>query len=247
MGCWKFIKNAAKEKEPENIELRIDGEIVDDDDMWIYEWFGITATAPNAFREALNKYDGKDITVWIDSYGGNVFAAAGMYNALMEHKGSITVKIDGKAMSAASVVAMAGEKIYMSPAGMMMIHNPLTEVYGYASDLRKTADILDEVKESIMNAYEIKTSRSRKDLAAMMDEEKYMSAKTAIKEKFADEILYSETDKAVEMAFNRHSIMNSTAEAVKRMVALQKPPESPPKNDEQLKVIKAKLALALAL
>lgn len=241
---WKFVNKAATETALESVELRINGEIVDDDDVWIYEWFGISSTSPNAFREELNKYDGKNIIVWIDSYGGNVFAAAGIYNALMEHKGSVEVKIDGKAMSAASVVAMAGERIYMSPAGMMMIHNPLTEVYGYASDLRKVADILDEVKESIMNAYEIKTNRSRDDLSAMMDEEKYMSAKTAVEEGFADEMLYTDNSKDVEMAFNRHAIMNSTTEAIKRMVAMQKPKE-PPKDEKQLAIAKMELELSI--
>ncbi|MFA5436516.1 MAG: head maturation protease, ClpP-related [Candidatus Neomarinimicrobiota bacterium] len=241
---WKFVNKAATETEPESTELRINGEIVDDDDAWIYEWFGISTTSPNAFRDELKKYEGKNITVWIDSYGGNVFAAAGIYNALMEHKGSVTVKIDGKAMSAASVIAMAGEKIYMSPAGMMMIHNPLTEVYGYASDLRKVADILDEVKESIMNAYEIKTNRSREDISAMMDEEKYMSSKTAIEEGFADEMLYSDNAKDVEMAFSRHAIMNSTTEAIKRMVAIQKSKE-PPKGERQLAIARMELELTI--
>ncbi|MDD5016889.1 MAG: Clp protease ClpP [Eubacteriales bacterium] len=257
MGFWKFIKNAATEAEPEEIVLRIEGEIVDDDDLWLYEWFGIKAISPNTFKEELENYAGKDITVWIDSYGGSVFAAAGMYNALMEHKGAVTVKIDGKAMSAASIIAMAGGKVLMSPVAIMMIHNPLTEVYGYATDLRKTADVLDEVKEAIMNAYQVKTNRSRNKLSQMMDDESWMSAKTAIKEGFADEMLYAAADKVAEpidMAFNRHAIMNSTAEAVKRMVALQKPPENPPEeppktlpDDTTLKLELAKLDLELAL
>jgi ATP-dependent Clp protease protease subunit len=249
---WKFINKAATETEPESVELRIEGDIVDDDDAWLYEWMGIKATTPNEFKAELKNYEGMPVTVWIDSYGGSVFAAAGIYNALMEHKGAVTVKIDGKAMSAASIIAMAGGKIMMSPAAIIMIHNPLTEAYGYASDLRKTADVLDEVKEAIMNAYQVKTGRSRNKLSQMMDDESWMSARTAIKEGFADEMLYTDKQaEPIDMAFNRHAIMNSTEQAVKRMVALQKPPESPPeeplKNEEQLKVVKAKLALALAL
>ena len=215
---WNF-----KKSETEEIELRIEGDIVDDDDVWVYELFNIKAVAPNVFREELKKYNGKNITVWIDSYGGSVFAAAGIYNALMEHKGEITVKIDGKAMSAASIIAMAGGKVLMSPVAIMMIHNPLTEVYGYATDLRKTADVLDEVKESIMNAYQIKTGRSRNKISQMMDDESYMSARTAIKEGFADEMMYADPKaEVIDMAFNRHAVMNSTTEAVKKMVAMQK-------------------------
>jgi ATP-dependent Clp protease protease subunit len=228
MRFWNFINKAATETEPESVELRIEGDIVDDSDAWIYELFGEPATSPNAFKVELSQHAGKPITVWIDSYGGSVFAATGIYNALKEHKGAITVKIDGKAMSAATIIAMAGSQILMSPSALMMVHNPLTEVYGYASDLRKTADVLDEVKEAIMNAYQLKTGRSRAKLSDLMDKETYMNAKTAIKDGFADGMLYSDAEaKPVEMAFNRRTIMNSTTDAVKRMVALHKPPPAP--------------------
>jgi ATP-dependent Clp protease protease subunit len=170
-----------------------------------------------------------------------VYAATGIYNALKEHKGNVTVKIDGKAMSAATVIAMAGKEILMSPTAIMMIHNPLVEAYGYASDLRKTADILDEVKEAIINAYQLKTGRTRAKLSAIMDEETYMSAKTAIKEGFADKMLYAESEaEPIEMTFNRHTILNCTNDAIKRIAAICKPPE----NNETLK---AKLALEIEL
>lgn len=225
---WNFIKNAATEAEPENIELRISGDIIDDEDAWLYEWCGIQASSPNAFKSELVNYSGKDITVWIDSYGGSVFAAAGIYNALKEHSGKVTVKIDGKAMSAASVIAMAGDEILMSPVAILMIHNPLAGVYGYSSDMRKTADVMDEIKETIVNAYQLKSGRSRNKISAMMDDETYMSAKTAVKEGFADGMLYTEGEvvEALNYAFNRHEMLDSTTEAVKRMVALQKPPDN---------------------
>ena len=236
MRCWNFVKNEATETEPESIELRISGDIIDDDDAWLYGWFGIEAASPNAFRDELSKYAGKDITVWIDSYGGSVFAAAGIYNALKEHKGAVTVKIDGKAMSAASVIAMAGDQILMSPVAVMMIHNPLTDARGYASDLRKTADVLDEIKETIVNAYQLKTGRSRNKISSLMDDETYMSAKTAVKEGFADGTLYEDekVTEALNYAFNRHEMLDSTTDAVKRMVALQKPPDNTAEKDKLL-------------
>lgn len=244
MPFWKFINKAATETEPESAELRIEGDIVDDNDAWIYEWFGEKCASPNAFKAELTNFAGKPLTVWIDSYGGNVYAATGIYNALMEHKGSVTVKIDGKAMSAATIIAMAGDQILMSPTAIMMIHNPLTEAYGYASDLRKTADILDEVKEAIMNAYQIKTNRSRAKISEMMDGETYMSAKTAIKEKFADAMLYADAAaEPVEMTFNRIAVLNSTNDAMKRMVAKYTPPPDPPKPDNS----KALALLALEI
>lgn len=250
---WSFKNIAATGIEPESAELRIEGDIVSDDDAWLYEFAGMRATTPNAFKEELAKYNDMPITVWIDSYGGDVFAAAGIYNALMEHKGKVTVKIDGKAMSAASVIAMAGGEIQMSPVAIMMIHNPLSYAEGYASDLRKTADVLDTVKESIMNAYTLKTGRSRAKISQMMDDETYMDARTAIKEKFADSMLYdgkqAETEDVMNFAFNRHMVLNCATESMKRLRALEQPttPQKPTQNASDETIARAKLALQLKL
>jgi len=238
MKFWNFINK------PEEAELRIEGDIVDDDNAWVYEMFEMAATSPNAFKTELEKVKGKPLTVWIDSYGGNVFAATGIYNALKEHDAPVTVKIDGKAMSAATIIAMAGKEILMSPTSIFMIHNPLTEAYGYASDLRKTADILDEVKESIMNAYELRTKQSRDHISDLMDDESYMSAKTAIKEGFADSMMYEDVEAApLNFNFNRHKILNSTTESVKKIIELQKPVVIP----ENTELLKAILALEIEL
>lgn len=222
---WNFIKNQATETQDESIELRICGDIMSDDDSWIYEWFGIPVASPNSFRNELSQYEGKDITVWIDSYGGDVFAAAGIYNALKEHEGTVTVKIDGKAMSAASVIAMAGDQILMSPVAIMMIHNPLSAVQGYASDMRKAADVLDTVKETIINAYVAKTGRSEAEISALMDDETWMSANQSVKEGFADGVLYSSEDNTsnetvMNFAFNRMAIQNSVNESIKHFLTL---------------------------
>lgn len=237
MKFWNFIHIAATETEPEGVELRIEGEIVSDDDVWMYEWFGMAATSPNTFKEELAQYAGQDITVWIDSYGGDVFAAAGIYNALMEHKGNVTVKVDGKAMSAASVIAMAGGEVQMSPVAVMMIHNPLTFSVGDAREMRHAADVLDEVKETIINAYQIKSGRSRSKIGAMMDDEFWMSARTAIKEGFADGMLYASAQgddaQAMNFAFPRNAVLNSTNDAIKRMIALKPPEDLPPKPPDE--------------
>lgn len=183
---WNFAP-----KDETTVELRIDGDIVDDSDVWLYEWIGETCTSPNAFREALNVYKGMNINVWIDSFGGSVFAATGIYNALVEHArqgGTVTTIGDGKVMSAATVIFMAGQKRQVTKGCVFMIHNPLTSVGGYAEDLRKTADILDVVKESIINAYE-STGKSREELSDMMNAETYMDANTTVQEGFATEIL----------------------------------------------------------
>ncbi|WP_256846920.1 head maturation protease, ClpP-related [Paenibacillus sp. Pae108] len=222
MRFWNFSANA----EEDSVELRIEGEIVSDDDAWFYEWFGIPVASPNAFRAELANYKDKDITVWIDSWGGDVFAAAGMYNALKEHKGRVIVKIDGKAASAGSVIAMAGDEVHMSPVSIMMIHNPWSGARGEAKDMRHMADVLDEVKETLINAYQSKTKLSRNKISRLMDEETWMSAKKAVSEGFADSILYTNTvegaDPTVENSFmfSRLAIQNSTSFTMDRFVEL---------------------------
>jgi ATP-dependent Clp protease protease subunit len=226
MRFWNFIKNEATEDTPESIELRIEGDIVSDDIAWLYEWFDMAHSSPNAFRDELKTYDGKDLTVWIDSYGGDVFAAAGIYNALKEHRGKITVKIDSKAMSAASVIAMAGDEVLMSPVAILMIHNPLTSANGDMREMRKTADILDTVKETIVNAYASKTGKLNDEISSLMDDETWMSANVAVKNKFADGILYDnepiEVKNIKDFTCNRTLIAKSTNKAVKELLDMEK-------------------------
>lgn len=223
MSFYKFINKAEDE-----VELRIQGQIVDDEDAWIYEWFNEPHASPNSFRDELANHKGKNLTVWIDSYGGDCFAAAGIYNALKEHKGNVTVKIDGKAMSAATVIAMAGNSVQMSPTAIFMVHNPLTwGVGGYAEDLRKVAGVLDTVKDSIINAYQLKTGRPRNVISDLMDNETYMSAKQALAEGFVDGILYTdgeEPDHVLNFSFNRSAIVNSAdVDKIKTMLNLSEP------------------------
>lgn len=239
MPFWKFIKNEATETEPESVELRIEGDIVDDGDLWIYEWFEEPATAPNAFKDELSEFKGQDLTVWIDSYGGSVFAGASIYNALKGHEGKITVKVDGKAMSAASVIAMAGDEILMSPVAVMMIHNPLTYASGDMHDLRKVADVLDEVKESIINAYVAKTGRPRNKISQMMDDETWMSANVAVKEGFADGVLYqNDTEEGVtnvqNFSFNRLAVVNSANQSIKQAMKIVEKPDNEVEKDKIL-------------
>ena len=119
-----------------------------------------------------------------------MFAAAQIYNMLMDYKGNVTVKIDGLAASAASVIAMAGTKVLMSPVAMMMIHNPATIAIGDTAEMKKAIEMLDEVKESIMNAYEIKTGLNRTKISHLMDAESWFNAKKAVELGFADEVLF---------------------------------------------------------
>lgn len=113
---------------------------------------------------------------------------------LKEYPGNVTIKIDGIAASAASLIAMAGDNILMSPVSMMMIHNPLTMAIGNADDMQKAAAMLNEVKDSIINAYELKTGLSRAKLSHLMDDETWMNAVKAVELGFADGILYRDAN-----------------------------------------------------
>lgn len=176
---WNWLKN----EQEGTRTLFLNGEISDE------TWYGDEVT-PKLFKQELTSGEG-DITVWINSPGGDVFAAAQIYNMLMDYKGNVTVKIDGLAASAASVIAMAGTTVQMSPVAMMMIHNPATIAIGDSSEMRKAIEMLDEVKESIMNAYEIKTGLSRSRISHLMNAESWFNAKKAVELGFADEILFA--------------------------------------------------------
>ncbi len=131
--------------------------------------------------------------VWINSPGGDCVAAAQIYNMLMDYPGNVTVKIDGIAASAASVIAMAGTTVLMSPVSMMMIHNPMTLAMGDKTEMQKAIEMLDSVKESIINAYEIKSGLTRAKISHLMDDETWMDARKAVELCFADDILSRST------------------------------------------------------
>lgn len=179
---WKSRKtlNQANEEVAERI-LELHGTIAEE------SWFDDDVT-PQLFKDELNAGSG-DITVWINSPGGDCVAAAQIYNMLTQYKGNVTVKIDGIAASAASVIAMAGNTVLMSPVSMMMIHNPATVAFGDHAEMQKAIDMLAEVKESIINAYVIKTGLTRAKLSHLMDAETWMDANKAIELGFADDII----------------------------------------------------------
>lgn len=208
---WKWTNQAATETAPEARTLFLNGTIAEE------SWFDDDIT-PQLFKEELMSGSG-DITVWINSPGGDCVAAAQIYNMLMDYKGEVTVKIDGIAASAASVIAMAGTKVIMSPVSMLMIHNPMTVAMGDTSEMQKAIEMLASVKDSIINAYEIKTGLSRARLAHLMDAETWMDANKAVELGFADEIMTRTPTEDVEipnvsMEFSRAAVKNSLMEKI---------------------------------
>ena len=190
---WNWKKKAVNLESGQEAEERIlfmNGVIAED------SWFDDDVT-PALFKDELNAGTG-DITLWINSPGGDCVAAAQIFNMLSEYPGKVTVKIDGLAASAASVIAMAGTEVWMSPVSMMMIHNPATVAWGDHSEMKKAMELLDAVKESIINAYVRKTGQSRAKLSHLMDAETWMDANKAVELGFADDILFQKEEQGSE-------------------------------------------------
>ena len=205
---WNWVKNE------EGRTLYFDGYIAQD------SWFDDDIT-PKQFKSELTNSEG-DIVVWLNSPGGDVFAASQIYNMLKEYDGKVTVKIDGIAASAASVIAMAGSEILMSPVAMMMIHNPATVIFGEASDLQSGIDMLSEVKESIINAYEQKTSLPRNKISKMMDAETWFSAQKAVELGFADKVLYEDSEEVTDgFIFDKVTVTNALMRKIPKVKETQ--------------------------
>lgn len=195
---WNWVKNE------DGRTLYLDGAISTD------TWYGDEIT-PKIFKQELISGDG-DITVWINSPGGDCIAASQIYNMLKDYKGKVIIKIDGIAASAASVIAMAGTDVLISPTGLIMIHNPMTIAFGDTVEMEKAIGMLSEVKESIINAYELKTGLSRAKLSHLMDQESWFNAKKAVELGFADNIMFMKEDESVEVEgaiFSKMAVVNS--------------------------------------
>ena len=196
-------------------------------------WFEDDVT-PKMFHDELFAGEGP-VTVWLSSPGGDCIAASQIYSMLMDYKGSVTIKIDGIAASAASVIAMAGTTVLMAPTSLLMIHNPMTMAFGDHNEMEKAIEMLDEVKESIINAYEIRTGLSRAKISHLMESETWMNANKAIELGFADDILQDEKKDASEVpAFS----FSGKAAQVSLMNKLCKPKRM--KNSVEEKAVKNK-------
>jgi len=222
---WNWVRN-----EDGTRTLTIDGVIAEE------SWFDDDVT-PKTFREQLNAGTG-DIVIFLNSPGGDCVAASQIYTMLIEYKGNVTVKIDGIAASAASVIAMAGTKVLMAPTSMMFVHNPLTVAIGDSEEMQKAIAMLDEIKESIISAYELKTGMSRLKISNLMDAETWMNAKKAIELGFVDGMLIREPERVSDLTVNSYqfsrkavsiSLLNKLEHMhpVKPAIA-EKPPDEPP-------------------
>ena len=222
---WNWIRN----EDTGQRELWLDGVIAEE------SWWGDEVT-PAIFKEELNAGDGA-IVLHINSPGGDCVAASQIYTFLMDYPGDVIVQIDGIAASAASVIAMAGTTVRMSPTALMMVHNPWTTAMGDASEMQKAIDLLDEVKESIINAYQIKTGLNREMLSAIMDAETWLNAHKARQLGFCDEVLYEDGGNAEETGdrpdfifsakTSERRLMNKILESIPKPIFQQEHPPDP--------------------
>lgn len=229
---WKTrtVTNQETQEQAQERTLFLNGTIAEE------SWFDDDVT-PQLFKDELMAGSG-DITVWINSPGGDCVAAAQIYNMLMDYKGDVTVKIDGIAASAASVIAMAGTKVLVSPVSMLMIHNPMTAAFGNSEEMQKAIEMLSSVKDSIINAYEIKTGLSRAKLSHLMDAETWMDANKAVELGFADGIM-SRADETediaaptVSMLYSKANVVNSLMEKIAAKCAIEPKPNRTQKADD---------------
>ena len=184
------------------MKVNIKGPIVGNSDAWIYEWFGIEATSPSMVDKAIEKANGEDLEVEINSGGGSVFAGSEIYTALKSYPGNVTVKIVGLAASAASVIAMAGKKVLMSPTAQMMIHNVSSCAAGDYREMEHTAEILKSANDTIANAYRLKTGKTQEELLRLMDNETWMTAQKAKELGFIDEVMFEDIQLAASTSYS---------------------------------------------
>ena len=182
-----LIKNASG-----GAEMRISGDIIEDDWQDIYDWYGIPATSPRSVQNTLSDLNGEPLTVWLNSYGGHVSAGSAIYTALKNYIGQVVIKIDGVAVSAASMIAMAGDQVKISPTAEIMIHKPWTRAEGNDEVMERTMQSLKSGEEALINAYQLKTGLERETLAEMMKREEWINAQKAVELHFADEILFDD-------------------------------------------------------
>jgi ATP-dependent Clp protease, protease subunit len=174
------------------MQINISGPIISNSEAWIYDWLGIEAASPNAVNKKLALADGDDVIVNINSEGGYVSSGSEIYTALKSYNGHVTTRIVGLGASAASVIAMGGNKIEMSPTAQMMIHNASVRAIGDHRDMDKASRVLKTIDRSIVNAYAAKTGKDDDELLAMMAEETWMDAKQALDNGFIDAIMFEE-------------------------------------------------------
>lgn len=221
-------------------KIHVKGTIISDRQQRIYDWIGIEATSPSKVLNSLPT-NNSNIEVIINSGGGDVFAGSEIYTALKEYQGEVVIKVVGLAASAASVIAMAGDKVLISPTAQMMVHNVSTYGDGDYRDFEHTAEVLKSANKSIANAYKDKTGKSDDELKALMDAETWFNSETAVAQGFADEVMFKQ-EKGLSLSANSTAATLSS-DAIDKILSLMS--ETPPQltNVDDKPMLEARLNL----
>lgn len=177
--------------------LNINGDIISDEIAWVYDWYEIPYFCPKMARDVVESLEANEtLRVVINSPGGDVYAGQEAFSILynIRHINSIEIEVQSLAASAASVIAMAGKTVKMSPVAALMIHNCSTYASGDYRDMTHTAEVLKKINECLVQAYVQKTGMTQADLLDMMDNETWLSANDCIKYGFADEIIRDDSE-----------------------------------------------------
>lgn len=223
-------------------KINIKGVIIPNDDKWIYDWFEVENTSPKDVENEIDKAVGEDLEVIINSPGGDVFSGSEIYTMLKDYQGNVTVKIVGVAASAASIVAMAGKKVMMSPTAEMMIHNVSSITRGDYRDMEHSAKMLKDYNSTMANAYMIKSGMSKEQLLKLMNEETWLTPEKALENKLIDEIMFMDNNIKLSASLG-NSAMIPQAVIDKIRNTIKNPSSSQKNNTDFLMQQKAKLNL----
>lgn len=215
------------------MKIEIKGPIISDEYATVYEWLGMTATSPKGIQKKLKDAAGKDVTLEINSGGGSVFAASEIYTALRSYSGKVTGEIVGVAASAASVIAMACERLEMSPTAQMMIHNASTTTSGDCYDMQVAAELLQNANETIAAAYKAKSGKSTEELLEMMNKTTWFTADKAINAGLVDGVMFEENAAITAAADTTGLIPIQAAQKILVEIAKQREAEAETEEQEQ--------------
>ena len=228
----------------------MNGEVIPSDYADVYDYLGYENINPKAIKQALNKANGSDVELEINSPGGYVDAGSEIYTALKEYPGKVTAKITGQACSAASWIALAADRVEMSPTAQMMIHRASTMSIGNSDDLASDLNALNSLDKSFVDLYSQRTGLDAQEVYRLMCNTTWMNAKEAVDKGFADEIMFQNDKKpALVNADGSLSVKPDTINKIKNLLHKKstenvvKPPQTTPENKENDSQLQKKLAI----
>lgn len=216
-------------------KIQINGIIIPSDYQDIYDWFGMDATSPKKVSAVISQLIGENVDVEINSPGGDVFSGSEIYSALKGYQGNVNVQIVGVAASAASVIAMAGNTVQISPTAQIMIHNVSGSAGGDYRDMQQAASVMENMNKSIANAYALKTGLPQDELLNLMNQETWMTAQQAVEKGFADEIMFDNEKKLVANIASTMILPMEVINKIKNLI------HTPPKADHDKELMACRL------